>query len=200
MRLRPRGAFILMGFFALGIGLSQSKSADPVNAIYAAQRYIAVITPLLEQENLAKALHYALTKRGVAVFVVHEYATVESPAAYTGSLALAGAKIRLLRGVPSPTRVLVDGSALIEWEAGGMGKPLKMTKNPQTVRAFLGEFNRAYLRGVEYTYRVKLPPGYVALEEHPINDLISMAEKSAVDYIRFIKELGKMDLNQFRRQ
>jgi len=186
--------------FLLALGgpvLAQSQN-DLLNAVYAAQSTIAVTTPFLEQESLAKALHYAITRRGVKVFIVHEFATANAPGAYTGSLSLLGAGIRLLRNVPSPTRVLVDSKILIEWQGGAMGGPVKGTKDPQAIRRFVQEFNSAYLKGTDYAYQPKLPPGYTELEKHPINDLIEMTDKSASWYARFVLGLKRINRNGSR--
>jgi len=188
----------LLVLLALGGAASAQGQAELLNAVYSAQSTIAVITPFLEQEGLAKALHYAITRRGVKVFIVHEFATANAPGAYTGSLSLLGAGIRLLRNVPSPTRVLVDGRILIEWKGGSMGGPARETRDPQAIRRFVQEFNAAYLRGTEYAYRPKLPPGYVGLEEHPINDLIEMTSRSASWYARFVLGLKRINPGESR--
>ena len=157
-------------------GLGQSS---PLEALYAAQKEVLVTTPMLEQKELAEGLHYLLTKRGVKVFIVHEYATAKAPAAYTGSLSLVGAQIRFLRGVPSPTRIMVDGKLLIYWSQGALGKAVRVERSTKLLRDFFREFTRAFSRGIPYEYKASVPPGYVALEELPLENLADITLEAA---------------------
>ncbi|GIW31448.1 MAG: hypothetical protein KatS3mg071_1622 [Meiothermus sp.] len=146
-----------------------------------ARAEILVQSEALTNATLAKALHEAVTRRGIPVYILHGAETAESPYVYLGGLQLAGARVRLMARLPQGTTVLVDQRVAINLARGQV--------STTGVAGLRQRYVDLYRQAKPWSYRAKVPPQYTELEKHPINDLIALNDREVQNQINLTKNL-----------
>lgn len=180
----------LILFFALGVLGERALAVTPLEAILSARREVILRARILEDRNLAQALHQALVVRGVRVYLILDASGVELPYAYSRSLYLVGAQIRLFRGVPDALFGVVDGRCAIRAE--------KVTCAPQEAYATREALRQAFIRGARYEPDLA-PAGFVKYEDTPWEDLVALMEESLVGDLRLQKVVRELKQELKRR-